>query len=61
MSIIQSRNWMDVKIYQNQFYCVATMQLFDRTESSEISPTPNMAINIAAAFHIFIQIIGYAN
>ena len=61
MSIIQTRNWMDVKIYQNQFYFVAYMQLFDRTESIEISPTSNMAINIAAAVHIFIQIIGYAN
>ena len=61
MSIIQSRNWTDVKIYQNQFYFVANMQLFDRTESNEISTTSNMAINIATAFHIFIQIIGYAN
>ena len=61
MSTIQTRNKMDDKIYQNQFYFVANAQLFDSSESNEILPMSNMAVNIAAAFHIFIQIIGHAN
>ena len=52
---------MDDKIHQNQFYFVANAQLFDSSELNEILPRSNMAVNIAAAFHIFIQIIGYAN
>ena len=52
---------MDDKIHQNQFYFVANAQLFDNSESIEISSMSNMAVNIAAAFQIFIQIIGYAN
>ena len=50
---------MDDKIHQNQFYVVANAQLFDSSEWKEISPMSNTAVNIAAAFHIFIQIIGY--
>ena len=57
MSTVQTRNKMDDKIHQNQFYFVANAQLFDSSESNEISPMSNLA----AAFHIFIQIIGYAN
>ena len=55
MSTIQTRNKMDDKIYQNQFYFVANAQLFDSSESNEISPMSNMAV-----LHIFIQIIGHA-
>ena len=54
MSTIQTRNKMDDKIHQNQFYFVANAQLFDSSESNEISPMSNMAVNIAAAFHIFV-------
>ena len=61
MSTIQTRNKMDDKIHENQFYFVANVQLFDRSESTEISPMSNTAVNIAAAFHIFVQIIGHAN
>ena len=42
------------KIYQNQFYFVANAQLFDSSELNEILPMSNMAVNIAAALHIFI-------
>ena len=49
------------KIHKNLFYFVANAQLFDSSESNVISPMSNMAINIAAALHIFIQIIGHAN
>ena len=52
---------MDDKIHQNQFYFVANAQLFDSSELNEISPMSKTAVNIADAFHIFIQIIGYAN
>ena len=52
---------MDDKIHQNQFYFVASAQVFQSSESNEISPMSNTAVNIAAAFHIFIQIIVYAN
>ena len=48
---------MDDNIHQNQFYFVANAQLFDSSESNEISLMSNMAINIAAAFYIFIKII----
>ena len=58
MSTIQTRNKMDDKIHQNKFYFVANAQLFDSSESNEMSSISNMAVNIAAAFHIFIQIIG---
>ena len=61
MSTIQTRNKMDDKIHPNQFYFVANAQLFDSSESNEISPMSNTVVNIAAAFHIFIQIIGHAN
>ena len=61
MSTIQTRNKMDDKIHQNKFNFVANAQLFDSSESNEISPMSNTAVNIAAAFHIFIQIIGHAN
>ena len=44
-----------------QFYFVVNAQLFDNSESNEISPMSNTAVNIAAAFHIFIQIIGHAD
>ena len=61
MSTIQTRNKMDYKIHKNQFYFVDNAQLFNSSESNEIATMSNTAINIAAAFHIFIQIIGYAN
>ena len=52
---------MDDKIHQNLFYFVANAQLFHSSESNEISSMSNTAVNIAAAFHIFIQIIRHAN
>ena len=61
MSTIQTRNKMDDKIHQNQFYFVTNVHLFDSSELNEISPMSNMAVNIAAALHIFIQIIGHGN
>ena len=61
MSTIQARNKMDDKIHQNLFYFVCNARLFNSSESSKISPMSNTAVNIAAAFHIFIQIIGHAN
>ena len=61
MSTMHTRNKMDAKIHQSHFYFVANAQLFDSSESNEISPMSNTAVNIAAALHIFIQIIGYAN
>ena len=61
MSTIQTRNKMDEKIHKNQLYFVTNAQLFDSSESTEISLMSNMAVNIAAAFHIFIQIIRHAN
>ena len=61
MSTIQTRNKMDDKIHKNQFYFVTNAKLFDSSESYEIAPISNTAVNIAAAFHIFIQIIGHAN
>ena len=60
MSTIQTRNKMDDK-HQNQFYFVANTQLFESSESNEILPMSNTAVNIAADFQIFIQIIGHAN
>ena len=36
LSTIQTRNKMDDKIYQNQFYFAANAQLFDSSESNEI-------------------------
>ena len=50
MSTIQTRNKMDNKIHENQFYFVANAQLFDSSEQTEISPMSNMAVDIAAAF-----------
>ena len=61
MSIIQRRNKMADKIHQHQFYFVVNAQLFDSSESNEISPMSNTAVNIAAAFHILIQLIGHGN
>ena len=61
MSTIQTRNKMDDEIHQNQFHFVANAQLFESSESNEISLMSNTAVNIAAAFHVFIQIIGHAN
>ena len=52
---------MDEKIHKNLLYFVANAQLFKSSESTEISPMSTMAVNIAAAFHIFIQIIRHAN
>ena len=52
---------MDNKIHQNQFYFVANAQLFDSSESNEISPMSNTVVDIAAASHIFTQVIGHAN
>ena len=50
MSTIQTRNKMDDKIHQNQFNFEANAQLFDSSESNEISPMSNTAVIIAAAF-----------
>ena len=61
MSTIQRSNEMGDKIHQNQFNFVAKAQLFDSSESNEIAPMSNTVVSIAAAFHIFIQIIGHAN
>ena len=61
MSTIQTRNKMDDEIHQNRLYFMANAQLFDSSESNEIATMSNTAVNIAAAFHIFIQIIGHAN
>ena len=69
MSTIQIRNKMDIyiyiyiyiSVYENHFYFVANAQLFDSSESTEISPMWNMAVNIVADFHILIQIIKHAN
>ena len=36
-------------------------QLFDSSEQTEVSPMSTTAVNIAAAFHIFIRIIGHTN
>ena len=52
---------MDDKIHQTQLNFVANAQLFNSSESNEIAPMSNTAVNVAAAFHIFIQIIGHAN
>ena len=49
MSTIQTRNKMDDKIHQNNFYFVTNAQLFDSSESNEISSMSNMAVNIAGA------------
>ena len=61
MSTIQKRNKMDDNIHQNRFYCVANAQLFDSSESNEIAPMSNTAVNVAAAFHIFIKIFEHGN
>ena len=61
MSTIQTRNKMDDKIHQNKLYFVANAQFCDSSASNEILSMSNTAVNIAAAFHIFIQIIGHAN
>ena len=61
MSTTQTRNKMDDKIHQTQLNFVANAQLFNSSESNEIAPMSNTAVNVAAAFHIFIQIIGHAN
>ena len=42
-------------MHENQFYFVANAQLFDSLESTEKSPISNTVVNIADAFHIFIQ------
>ena len=55
------KNKMNDEIHQNQFDVMANAQLFDSSESNEILPMSNTAVNIAAAFHIFSQIIGHAN
>ena len=52
---------MDDKIHENKFYFVANVQLFDSFKSNKISPMSNTAVNITAAFHIYIQIIGHTN
>ena len=58
---MSTRNKIDDTIHEHQFYVVANAQLFDSSESTEVCPMSNMAVNIAAAFHIFVQIIGHAN
>ena len=54
MSKIQTRIKMADKIHENQFDFVSNAQLFDSPEHTEVSPMSTMAVNIAAAFHIFI-------
>ena len=61
MSKIQTRIKMADKIHENQFDFVSNAQLFDSPENTEVSPMSTMAVNIAAAFHIFIWIIGHNN
>ena len=61
ISTIHTRNKMANKIRENQVYFVANAQLFDNSEQTEISPMSTTADNIPAAFHMFIQIIGYTN
>ena len=61
MSTIQTRNKRADKIHENQFYFVANAQLFDSSEQTEVLLMSIMAINISAAFHIFIQIIAHTN
>ena len=50
MSTIQIRNKMDDEIHENKFYFMANAQLFDSSESTEILPMSNMAVNIAVFF-----------
>jgi len=52
-----ARNKIDDKIHEKQFYVVANARLFDSSEQTEILLMSNTAVNIAAPFHIFIQII----
>ena len=61
MSTIHTQNKMDDKTHEKQFYFVANAQLFDNSEQTEILSVSTTAVNIAAAFHIFIQIIGHTN
>ena len=42
-------------------FFVANAQLFDTSEQTEVLPMSTTAVNITAAFHIFIQIIGHTN
>ena len=58
MSTIQTRNKMADTIHRNQFYFVANAQLFNSSEQTEVSPMSTTAVNIAAAFHIFVPISG---
>ena len=53
MSTIQIRNKMDDEIHENKFYFMANAQLFDSSESTEILPMSNMAVNIAVFFFTF--------
>ena len=53
MSTIQIRNKMNDEIHENQFYFMANAQLFDSSESTEILPMSNMAVNIAVFFFTF--------
>ena len=61
MSTTHTRNKMDDKIHEYQFYFVANARLLDNSEQTEISQESNTVVNIAASFHIFIQIIGHTN
>ena len=61
MSTLKTRNKMADKTYEKQFYFLANAQLVDNSEQMEVSPMSIAAINIAAAFHIFIRIIGHTN
>ena len=45
MSTIQTRNKMDDETHENKFYFVANVQLFDSSESTEISLISNIAVN----------------
>ena len=49
------------KEYENVFCYVSNAHLFSSSEHTEVLPMSIMAVNIAAAFHIFISIIGHSN
>ena len=53
MSTIQIRNKMNDEIHENLFYFMANAQLFHSSESAEILPMSNMAVNIVVFFFTF--------
>ena len=49
------------KKHETQFSVMANTRLFDSSEHTEVSPPSTTAVSIAAAFRIFIIIIGHNN